>query len=612
MGGARFSRVLALGAISLCLAACGGGGTSSTPAPSPSPTPTPGPTQTNANLLGPLVSESFTNDATSASGTFPGAASLVAGPSTLTISYNQSNNAYTIQTQGRTQTFSPGDKDASKSTAEQTTFKKTSGSTTDLLTLTNPGTSGRFLYKYVGAGFWQRSVQSSSSVAGSFDSFTYGVATPSSAVPTTGNASYDFDVIGVLAPASGAAPYGMGGNGTMTVDFAAGQLVGSGNVSLVDSLTGQTIEFGTAISLNGSITSSKTLSGSFVYDPNGSRYVGGLAGRFYGPAADEFGASVWGTAQNQAFPGALSAALIGRKGTSGPGSNLSLLSLSSDQTFYAKGAHILIYVDPATGKVINSSVQEVSQFTGAGSIGPQLDYKASTNTWTITDNYQGSNGTGSYGPSQQLASQSDARFTEYRSVSGANTSVFRLYKPGSGNPEVALTYASYGIWDQLQNPASDGLNHNFRTYFTYGIQSTAFPRSGTAAYSGLIAGQAGSTIRDSDPYDVTGNFAFTFDFGADNISGSFNPVLKNLSSGATTNLAYSLVNTRGPLAGGQGFDGYLLRSGADPSNVTGAFKGLFFGPATNEIAGTWVIREAEPNTVGQYFNMTGVFFGKKN
>jgi hypothetical protein len=597
----------------LSLAACGEGSVGSTPAPTPSPTPTPTPTPTppptgtNSSLLAPLLSETFSNDATTSSGTFPAATSLTAAPSTLTISYNQTNQTYTILTQDRTQSFAATDRDATQSSAEQTTFKKVNGTTTDLLTLTNPGSSGRYLYTYVGAGFWQRSVQGASTVAGTFDSFTYGVTTPSASVPRSGSASYDFDVLGVLARSSGIAPYGMNGSGTMSVDFAAGQFNATGTAFLVDTTTGSTIE-GSALTASGTLGSGNSLTGSFVYDPLGSRYVGGLVGRFYGPAAQEFGAAVYGIPQNQAFPGAMSAALIGRKSAAGSGSNLSLLSLPADQIFPTKGAHFRFYTDPATGKLALVSAEDVSQFTGGGSIGPQINYTAGNTTYAISDSYFFRAGT--YGPAQSVTPQPDARYTEYRTVNGTDGTVLKLYKPGATNPELALTYSSFGIWDQSAKPAGDGLNHTDRVYFTYGIAATAFPRTGTASYSGIIRGTAGSTL-PGDPYDVTGNFNFNFDFAADNMSGTFSPILTDVLTGAQRSAGvYALTQTRGPQAGGQYFDGFLTLTGA--TQPTGAFKGGFFGPAINEIAGTWLIREADPAGFAQSFYMTGAFIGKKN
>jgi len=88
------------------------------------------------------------------------------GPSTLSVSYDATSKDYTISVAGRSQTFAPGDINASKSSSSgATVYIKTSGSTTDSLTLTNAGTSGALTYEYVGAGFWQRTVQGAGTVS---------------------------------------------------------------------------------------------------------------------------------------------------------------------------------------------------------------------------------------------------------------------------------------------------------------------------------------------------------------------------------------------------------------------------------------------------------------
>ena len=600
-----------LAVLALTVSACGGGGVGSTPTPTPSPTPTPTPPPTgaNADLLGPLKSETFVNDTTTASGTFPSSSNLNAGTATLNFSYNQSNGTYTVQVADRTQSFAAGNKDATQSNTTITTYKKVNGSTTDLLTLTNPGTSGALLYKYVGAGFWQRTVQSATDVQGTFDSFTYGVATPNSAVPRSGAASYDFDILGVLARASGSAPYALGGSGNLNIDFSVGVVAGNGTAQLSDTLNGAVIE-GNAFTINGSVGSTNGITGTFVYDPTGAQYVGPLVGRFYGPAAEELGAAIYAKPQNQAFPGALTAAIVGRKSTGGSGVNLSLLNLVADKTFFTKGARVVTHIDQATGTLQQISTEDPSQFGGGGSRGPDVAYSAATKTYVLSFDDFGSFAGGSYGPAQLAASQPDARFTEYRTGSGTSATSLRLFKAGTGNPELVLTYASFGIWDRAQPPVTPGQDYQRRGYFTYGIASTAYPRTGSAAYSGNIYGTAGSTVPNTALYDLGGTFNFNFDFALDKFTGTFNPTGKDLLTGAQTNFGtYTLVNTRGPQTTGEGFDGYLMNNSND---VTGAIKGMFFGPQVNEVAGTWVIGEPITTNPGQFLRLTGVFVGKKN
>lgn len=593
----------------ILVSACGGGGgVNSTPtpppAPVPTPTPTPTPTSRNTSLNAPLVSETFVNDATTASGTFPTSSNLAAGPSTLTFSYDQSSQAYTVQTASRTQTFRPADKDPTQSSAAITTYKRVAGAITDLLTLTNPGSSGSLRYTYVGGGFWQRSVQGASTVDGTFDSFTYGVKTPDTAVPRSGSATYDLDLLGVLARASGGAPYGMSGTGQMTVDFSTNGFSGGGTADLTDPFSG-TLAERNPFTLNGTVSASaNALSGAFVYDPQGNRYVGGLTGRFFGPAADEFGAAVSATPQNQAFPGALTAALLGRKSAGGPVTSLSLLNLATDQTFIPQASVFRTYIDPATGAGTHGIADE-----GAALL--SLRYVAATKTYELGRNDFGFLVANTFSQAQIAASQPDPRFTEYRSGTGADAAVLRLFKPGSTNTDIVLTYSSFGTWDRVPNPQIPG-DQQKRVYFAYGLQSTAFPRTGTASYTGKLYGSAGSSQPNTPLYELTGTVGFTVDFAADTVNGTLSPVGRNLTTGASTAFGTYVMLGRGPLAGGTYFDGSLRLNTVDPSLTSGWFRGTFFGPAINEAAGGFFIREADAAFPGQSFYMTGAFVSKKN
>ncbi len=350
MGKISSASVLALG---LMLSACGGGSggvaSTPTPSPSPSPSPTPSPTPTptptpNVSLIGPLTSESFANHATTSRGNYDSngvpPTNLAANPTTLTIAYDQGSQSYTVTTQSRSQTFAAADVDLTQSNAQITTYKKVNGTTTDLLTLTKPGTSGSLTYRYVAGGFWQRTVQTGTSIAGSFDSFAYGVVTPNASVPTTGGASYDIDFLGVLGIGNAPAPYSLRGTGSMTLDFGAGVYTASGTNAEIDTQSGLPI-INDTFSSQGTLTAStNSLTGSFQLNRGGNGgqvFAGGTNGRFYGPAAEEIGAAVWGVSQSGAS-GALSGVLLGRKNTSGGGTNLSLLSLVANQNFVTKGA----------------------------------------------------------------------------------------------------------------------------------------------------------------------------------------------------------------------------------------------------------------------------------
>jgi len=111
-------------------------------------------------------SENFTNDAATAAASFPksGAAPTnSASQATGTISYDATSRGYTLTVGSRTLAFLPADLDATQSSSTLAVYVKRNGSTTDSLTLTKAGASGRFTYEYVGAAFWQRSIESATS-----------------------------------------------------------------------------------------------------------------------------------------------------------------------------------------------------------------------------------------------------------------------------------------------------------------------------------------------------------------------------------------------------------------------------------------------------------------
>lgn len=221
----RFVAALPSLVLTFALSACGGGGgVNSTPTP-PTPTPTPPPTSANADMITLTQSEDFTNDAVTGSATYSKEGSRTAAssaPSALSVIYDAASRTYTVSTGERSQSFAQAHMDSSLGNAQITVFKRVSGATTDTFTLTNAASSGDLTYRYVGGGFWQRTIDSTTSVNGAFDAFTYGVETPDAALPRTGGASYAVDLLGVVA--SPDALYSMSGDGTLTANLLTGSV----------------------------------------------------------------------------------------------------------------------------------------------------------------------------------------------------------------------------------------------------------------------------------------------------------------------------------------------------------------------------------------------------
>ena len=107
------------------------------------------------------LSESFTNDAATGTASYPtsgASGTATSANATVSVVYDAASRTYTITNGARSQSFAQGDIDLPSTTSRITVFKKTSGTTTDTLTLTKPGTSGILIYRYVGGGYWQRTV----------------------------------------------------------------------------------------------------------------------------------------------------------------------------------------------------------------------------------------------------------------------------------------------------------------------------------------------------------------------------------------------------------------------------------------------------------------------
>ncbi|WEK47375.1 MAG: hypothetical protein P0Y56_03560 [Candidatus Andeanibacterium colombiense] len=371
----RFAAGVSLLPLGLLLAACGGGGVNSTPTPTPTPgtptptpgtpTPTPGtPTPTpatNDDLIGPLVSDSFKNVAgemavTKLGGTSQPAAT--ASKPTLALTYDAASNTYTLTVGGRSKTFAPGDLSAAKSTSQAAVYEISAGGVTDTLTLTKPGTSGRFTYQYVGGAFWQR-VDTAAHTA-FVDVAAYGIQTPNASVPRAGSASYAVDVMGYETRRDGKAVNTLSGSGQLDVDFAKGIVVTSGTFASPDS---GPIEFDGKATLSSNANGFTGVFSFYDYE----HFTGTLEGRFYGPAAQEVGAVV-NTQDNKGD--AMVGVIIGRKDST-LGTNSSFVAPDHSQFFtadtqtvsvthndttetYSGVSHgtapVTVHFDPVTGK----------------------------------------------------------------------------------------------------------------------------------------------------------------------------------------------------------------------------------------------------------------------
>ncbi len=506
------------------------------------PTPPP-PAGANANLLGPLKSETFVNDA--AQGTLTedssGVLAGTAAQTTASFVYEASSQSYTMTVGGVSQTFGPNNINSALTNSAETVYELTSGNTTDSLTVTKPGTSGRFTYEYVGAAFWQSTTTSSgSSGNGAIYALAYGEPTASSAVPTTGTAQYSIDLIGAYSWVNHV--QGITGQGTVQVDFAQGALAFSG---LLDS--GQGSFNGAAI-----LASAGTYSGVMNLDV-ATVQNGTVNGRLYGPAAQEIGGTFATTDGSNVATGAI----IGRQSTA----TAAPASFASPSGAQIAGADEVSQSGSAAGKLGTMDVALIS--VGAGyQIGLfSKDYTYSTipsSPW----------------PSQATGSVADA-------IGSVTDGAKGMMTIAAGDPYVAA-----GIYydKTASTPYYDIVAFGFDT------PDAAVPRTGFAGYAVNIEGML--TPYGGQPGQVLGTGVIGVNFATAAVT----------TYGALNNAVVGSLNGSGTLSStANAYTGTLSFTGSDTYN--GNFQGRLYGPAAQS---TGAVFSATSSGGGQFTGvMTG-------
>ncbi len=635
MGLSRFAASGSLAALGLMLAACGGGGVNSTPTPTPTggtptptptggtPTPTPTggtPTPTSAvndDLVAPLVSESFTNDAVTGTANYTlSGYTAAAARSTLSVQYNASNQTYTVTSGNRSQAFRPSDKDGTLSSATATAYVRTSGNTTDSLYLTNAtvqqATPSNLRFRYVGGGVWQRTIEGNASASGSIDAFAYGVETSDAALPKTGSAHFAVDIQGVVA-----LPHILGsirGDGELAVNFSTGAITGGGQANM-RSPVGDSFLRTWGVSANISSTSN-SFSGAFGMGEesviNGANAMtGSIAGRFYGPNAEELGAS-WHWRDNvsgETYVGFL----LGTDGSLFP-VNTSLRQLVVSEDFIDDGYVYRTRIDSSTG--INYNSGEPNPHPGTGTA-PNVYFDENTGSLVI-DDFPGMTDQPLL-PADRDAGLSNSTYDVYAFTTKAangNTAehTVKVFRPADSNPVIALSYTSFAAWTYR--------NLNYATYydvdqgwvaFGQATPANAVPKSGSATYSAAIFGQsdiataANGTQRS---YEISGTGRFQFNFGTGALSGWLHPLMRDPTTSSSYDLGqYDFADTT-YTSGSQVFYGSFANTSAYPYSDHD-FQGQFTGPAAQELEGRWRTATIDPVT-SRTLDIFGIVVGKQN
>lgn len=166
------------------------------------------------------------------------------------------------------------------------------------------------------------------------------------------------------------------------------------------------------------------------------------------------------------------------------------------------------------------------------------------------------------------------------------------------NPDLQLTYTTLAVYD------TSGMSPEPYGSVAFGTptQASAIPVTGVASYSAFVAG---NTL--DNQYYIRGSASLSFDFGAGTLSGHLDPLIYDMGGGALSLGRYSFTNTVFGV-GSSSFSGQLTNPAVSGS---GAFAGLFTGPAAQELMARWQAPFVIPHsqTTSQMF---GVLVGKKN
>lgn len=535
-----------------------------------------------------MQSQTFTSSAAEEGGRFYSDARPVENGTASTgtsfsISYNATTQSYTVTNSARTMTFAAADSVPSGST-DFFAYEKSSGTTHDSLSLTVPGSTGALQYQYVGGGAWEHVVNNSTTLDFSYNPFTYGIVTPDPSLQRTGTGLYSVSLVG--ARMSGL-PYAMAGSGSMQVDFGAGQLSSSGVLTTLDVSTGYVLSLGIYYGSAALSSSTNDFGGTFAMD-DGSRFTGSWKGRFYGPANQEVGA-VWSISNAAGEYGA--GYLIGRQDGTVTAYNTSLTPIVFSEDFAGRFSELGFH-DNGNGTAATASTIVRSDST--------LSYNASTGGYTYADSNAGINV--AFGAGNLNAGASNSSVSVYDVTVGGTSYRLTMSKAGSSNPQIALTYTSYGRWQQYQTASVDARDR----WFAFGVRTNAFQiPTGTAHFDGILVG-SGATNNGGALYSLTGTSAFDIDFGAATFTGSLHPIGTNLSTLASRDFgSYAITG------GLMDLDGGLAGNVVDGSaNYLGFFEGALYGPQATEIGGSFGFQSSSSVT-STTVNLTGAVVGKR-
>ncbi|RYF57807.1 MAG: hypothetical protein EOO39_34975 [Cytophagaceae bacterium] len=370
------------------------------------------------------------------------------------IKYNHAAGSYTISEGGRETTFTAADRRTQSFEGEVSFFKSASSEYLTLVTTPYmtygalPGPN-----KYVGMGYWQANDVSPGLQQTDFTSFVYGFDSPAKARPTNGTGTWLVDIFGMLTERD-VELRTIQGAGDFVVDFGQGVYKLRAYVNEYDFVSGGGRTGSLSLDSGGALTSGNGFSGPLSYE-GGALVHGTLEGRFYGPAYQEIGATFNAQSGDAVLTGALTGQQSNQSSTTDGFPNITLTDIVNPGRIYGATAGILRQVNGSTPGFASVSQTSGTDSVDFGATGPEI----------LNMNY-------ALEIDAANKVSSSANFDNYeKSVNGQNIE-YSLYRIGSANTEVALTYTSFAsvtIGASLADPGPGVAANRSDDFLLYGL-----------------------------------------------------------------------------------------------------------------------------------------------
>jgi hypothetical protein len=210
---------------------------------------------------------------------------------TSTVKYDAASKSYIVRDTGNvsaTSSFGPGNKVGAESNATYTVYRKAAGGSTETFTMLNAGAGNPAIQlTYATFAHWRKVTPGggmSGATAQSDTYFVFGFKTEKASMPVTGSATYTTLLDGTFSDPNKS--YNIDGTGSLTANFGTGGLIFGATMTGTPA-SGPALVFGP---INGTGT---IKAGSSSFSANGANadYRMDMSGYFFGPAADEIGAT---------------------------------------------------------------------------------------------------------------------------------------------------------------------------------------------------------------------------------------------------------------------------------------------------------------------------------